>query len=86
MPAVQELTSYIMVFGLVAIMGMIVLYIIATIETTIPNETDEMAQAAGNATLGITTMLQFLPLLAVVLISAIVLSVLLYDLFRKGSA
>lgn len=87
MAKIGHLLSYLMIFVMVGIVSMIGLYIIASVYGQIPAATT--AGSAGtyinnsytNSTNAISTVMSWLPIIGIVFAAAIVLGLLLHDLF-----
>ena len=91
---ISEIQAVVMVFALVGIIGMIALYVMASVYGQIP--TSALTGSAGayinnsytNSTSAIATLLSWLPIIGIVVAAAIVLGLLIFDMFsqRGGSA
>lgn len=89
---IGELQAIVMVFALVGIIGMIALYVMASVYGQIP--TSALSGTAGtyinnsytNSTSSISTLISWLPIIGIVVAAAIVLGLLIFDMFsQKGT-
>jgi len=84
--SIGDLAAVSLSFVLIGVVGAIGVYINTNVATQIATPTNAANFSLGNATSGISTLLQWLPIIAIVLAAGIVITVLVTAFVVKNQA